>query len=104
MKRILNIAKALSDENRIRALLLLREDEKCVCEIIAVLGLAPSTVSKHMSILKQAELVDSRRDGKWTYYRLCEPDASPAAEAMEWLKKHLKNTKTGKNEEDISCH
>ncbi len=66
------IAQALSDSNRVRALLALRKGELCVCQIIELLGLAPSTVSKHMSVLKQAGLVASRKDSRWVYYRLPE--------------------------------
>lgn len=90
MRKILNITKALADENRIRALMMLRNGEMCVCNIIDMLNLAPSTVSKHMSILKQAELVETRRAGKWTYYRLADPDSSPAAtEIIRWLVANL---------------
>lgn len=62
--------KALGDENRLRALLACSERELCVCQITELLQLAPSTVSKHMSILRQADLVDSRKEGRWIYYRL----------------------------------
>ncbi|HMA65997.1 MAG: ArsR/SmtB family transcription factor [Fibrobacterota bacterium] len=68
----ITIVKALSDVHRVRALLALRKAELCVCQIIDLLGLAPSTVSKHMSILKQAGLVNSRKDSRWVYYRLVE--------------------------------
>jgi ArsR family transcriptional regulator len=70
MNDFVAITKALSDTNRVRALLALRKGELCVCQIIELLGLAPSTISKHMSILKQAGLVDSRKDSRWVYYRL----------------------------------
>ncbi len=66
------VTKALSDPNRVRALLALRKGESCVCQVIELLGLAPSTTSKHMSILKQAGLVDSRKEGRWVYYRLAD--------------------------------
>ncbi len=90
MRKILNITKALSDENRIRALMMLQGGEMCVCNIIEMLDLAPSTVSKHMSILKQADLVETRRDGKWTYYRLSDVDSNPAAtEIIQWLLSNL---------------
>ncbi|MHC4156850.1 MAG: ArsR/SmtB family transcription factor [Planctomycetota bacterium] len=56
-----SIAKALSDENRVRALMMLSEGELCVCQLIEMLALAPSTVSKHMSILFQAGLVNARK-------------------------------------------
>ncbi len=70
MREFMNIARALADENRVRALLALRGGELCVCQIIELLSLAPSTVSKHMSILKQARLVEAAKRGRWVYYRL----------------------------------
>ena len=63
------IAKALADENRVRLLLALQKQELCVCQLIELIGLAPSTVSKHMSILRQARLVEARKEGRWVYYR-----------------------------------
>jgi ArsR family transcriptional regulator len=72
MNDFVAITKALSDPSRVRALIALRNGELCVCQIIDLLELAPSTVSKHMSILKQAGLVDSRKDSRWVYYRLAE--------------------------------
>jgi DNA-binding transcriptional ArsR family regulator len=90
MREILNITKALSDENRVRILMSLRDGELCVCQIIEMLGLAPSTVSKHLSILYQACLVESRKDGRWNYYRLAGQTASPCVrEAIQWLQRHL---------------
>jgi arsenate reductase len=68
----MTITKALSDPHRVRALLALRKGEMCVCQLIELFGLAPSTVSKHMSILKQAGLVSNRKDNRWVYYRLVE--------------------------------
>ena len=68
MIEFLNVTKALAEENRLRILLALGVEELCVCQIIELLELAPSTVSKHMSVLKQARMVDSRKDGRWTYY------------------------------------
>ena len=70
MQQFMGVSKALADQNRIRALLLLKDRELCVCQITEVLSLAPSTVSKHMSILKQAGLVQMRKEGRWAYYRL----------------------------------
>ncbi len=87
MRDVVNIAAALSDENRVRALAAVGSGELCVCQLIELLQLAPSTVSKHMSILRQAGLVDARKDGRWMYYRL--PDArgessAVAKEAVKW--------------------
>ncbi len=66
------ITKALSDQHRVRAFMALLRGELCVCQIMELLSLAPSTVSKHMSILKNAGLVESRKDSRWVYYRLTE--------------------------------
>ena len=86
MREILSVIKALADVNRLRALCALRGRELCVCQIIELLGLAPSTVSKHMSILHQARLVDSRKEGRWSYYRLAGEGAPKAVRsALAWV-------------------
>lgn len=71
------ITKAFSDQHRVRAFMSLLHGELCVCQIIELLSLAPSTVSKHMSILKAAGLVESRKDSRWVYYRLTESYKKP---------------------------
>lgn len=76
MLDFLNITKALSDENRIRILMALRQRNLCVCQVTAFLDLAPSTTSKHLSILRQARLIESRKNGKWVYYSLAGPKSS----------------------------
>jgi len=80
MREILSITKALGDETRVRALLSVKDGELCLCQIIEVLGLAPSTVSKHMNVLQQAGLVQRRKRGKWHFYRLAEGRPGTAAE------------------------
>ena len=86
MKEFTQTAKALADENRIRVLLALAGRELCVCQLIELLGLAPSTVSKHLAILKQAGLVEIRKDGRWIYYRLAGGNASQAVRgALAWV-------------------
>ena len=86
MRNIIGITKALSDENRVRALMMLCQGELCVCQLIEMLRLAPSTVSKHMSILYQAGLVDARKEGRWNYYRL-PGDHAPeyVLGAIQWI-------------------
>ncbi len=68
MGRLTDILNALSDESRLRTFLVLKDRELCVCQIVALLGLATSTVSKHLSILKSAGLISSRKHGRWVYY------------------------------------
>jgi DNA-binding transcriptional ArsR family regulator len=70
MRDTLDVLKALADENRLRALFALKGGELCVCQLIALLELAPSTVSKHLSVLRAARLVESRKEGRWMYYKL----------------------------------
>ncbi len=90
MRAFMNITKALADENRIRTLLALRKGELCVCQITELFGLAPSTISKHLSILSQAGLVESRKDGRWIYYKLPGKDAPvEVREAIDWVEKSL---------------
>lgn len=90
MKDFLNITKALSDENRLRMLMALRDGELCVCQITELTGLAMSTVSKHLSVLYQAGLVNARKEGRWMYYSF-PGKGSPAAarEAVAWVRRSL---------------
>lgn len=98
MQDFLSITKALSDENRVRVLMALNAGELCVCQIIELLKLAPSTVSKHMYILKQARLVEGEKNGKWVYYRLASGAPRAAVEAIEWAKRHLVSEATIKKD------
>jgi ArsR family transcriptional regulator, arsenate/arsenite/antimonite-responsive transcriptional repressor len=83
----LNIAKALADRGRMRVVaVLLRHDELCVCQIVEMLRLATATVSRHMSILQQARIVKSRKEGRWVFYRLAEPFPEPL---RRWLLESL---------------
>ena len=102
MREFMAITKALADENRVRVLLALQGGELCVCQITELVGLAASTISKHLSILYQAGLVDSRKDGRWIYYSLPAKEASgPAREAIRWVAKSLaEDTRAG---EDAAC-
>ncbi len=86
MKVFVEAVKAVAEENRLRALMALRGGELCVCQITELLGLAPSTVSRHMSILSRAGLVQSRKDGRWVNYSLVGPEIeSEAAETLSWV-------------------
>jgi len=90
MHRFTAVTKALSDPNRVRMLLALRRGELCVCQITELFGLAPSTISKHLSLLHHAGLIQSRKSERWVYYRLPDPSAAPVIrEALAWVKKSL---------------
>ena len=93
MHDFMAITKALSDPNRVRVLLALRHGELCVCQITELFGFAPSTVSKHLSILHHAHLILSRKSERWVYYRLADPAAPVAVrEALDWVHKSLAKT------------
>ena len=92
MFEIMAVTKALADETRVRLLAALQDGELCVCQLIELIGLAPSTVSKHLSILRGARLIEGRKQGRWMYYRLAGAQAPPAARsALTWLIDALKD-------------
>jgi ArsR family transcriptional regulator len=70
MQRVAYLFKALSEEPRLRILALLSHGEMCVCDLMAVLDMPQSTVSRHVAYLRNAGWVLGRRVGKWMYYRL----------------------------------
>ena len=90
MRELLAVMKALADENRLRIIAALQGRELCLCQIVELLGLATSTVSRHASILQQARLVHSRKEGRWTYFRLDDDAPSQADEATALVVRALK--------------
>lgn len=70
MRELLAVMKALADPSRLRVVAALEGRELCLCQIVELLELATSTVSRHMAILERARLVDARKAGRWTYFRL----------------------------------
>jgi ArsR family transcriptional regulator len=70
MESISQLFKALAEPVRLRILTLLLDQERCVCDLMAVLGLPQSTISRHLAYLKNAGWVEGERRGVWMYYRL----------------------------------
>jgi len=70
MEKLVKIFKALGDKSRLRIVKMLQHKSLCVCEITAILGLATPTVSKHLSILKEAEIIKDLKNGRWVDYSL----------------------------------
>jgi len=77
-----SVGRAISDRNRIRILKMLEPGELCVCQITAILGLAPASASKHLSLLRMAGLLTHRKEGRWVYYRLSAHPNNPYAPAV----------------------
>lgn len=91
MNKTLSITKALSDGNRLRILMALAEHrELCACQITELLGTAGATVSRHLTVLNHAGLIESRKDGRWVNFRLVEDPEH--ALMIIWLKNVLTNT------------
>lgn len=80
---------ALADKTRLRLLNLMREDEICVCFFTEVLEESQPKVSRHLAYLRNAGIVEARRDGKWMHYRIITPANPFAAQVLEdtlkWL-------------------
>lgn len=89
LKEMENLFLALADKTRLRLLNLMREDEICVCFFTEVLGESQPKISRHLSYLRHAGLVSTRRDGKWIHYRIEQPKNSFAAQTLrdtlQWL-------------------
>ena len=95
MRHLVRTTKALADESRIRILGALQGRELCVCQLIELLGLAPSTVSKHLSILRNARLIDSRKQSRWMFYRLAGKDAPELiTAALAWIFRSIAGSST----------
>ena len=64
------ICKALGDENRVQIIKMLTGGELCACKILDAFNITQPTLSHHMKILTDCNLVNSRKEGKWTYYSI----------------------------------
>ncbi len=105
MRELMVVLKAVSDKNRMRILKMLEKKKMCVCELSAVLNIKQPSVSKHLTILKNAGLILDERNGQWIDYALCTEKFNRYAPVMQdmiktWLnndavvKADLQKTKT----------
>jgi len=89
LKRQTDTFKALSDKNRLRIIKMLQVKPLCVCEITEILGLAASTVSTHLSILKNAGFIKDFKEGKWINYSInkenIEPEIASLVTALHFM-------------------
>lgn len=76
MREYLSVTKAIADASRARILKLLERKPLCLCQIVAVLGLRPSTVSKHLAILRKAGLIEFKKTGKWVFNALSQQNSN----------------------------
>ena len=76
------LLKALSDETRIKILQCLLDGEQCACSVVPPVGKSQSTISQHLRMLKEAGVVESRRDGVNIWYKI---KSKKALQIMEFL-------------------
>lgn len=99
MKSYLKITKALADGSRMRTVAaLLRHDELCVCQLVELLKFSTPTVSRHMAVLQGAHLVESRKKGRWVYYRIS--DEFPE-QLRQWFEDEVFNSKDIKADKTV---
>lgn len=96
MKQTIKLLKALTDETRLRILALLEHGELCVCDLIAVLKMPQSTISRHLALLKSSGWVTDRRQGVWMHYRLADDDSLLRTALQQTILTHLSNIATTK--------
>jgi DNA-binding transcriptional ArsR family regulator len=83
LQSAIGVLKAMGHPVRLRILAMLRDGELCVCQMTALLDLAPSTVSAHLADLKRAGLVGERKEGRWVFHRLAENEPDLLASIWE---------------------
>lgn len=88
MKDLLTFFRAISDQTRLRILLLLLDHELCVCELMGALRMAQPRISRALAVLRAARVLNDRRAGKWVYYGI---RTDPGAPYIQTVLNHLKN-------------
>jgi ArsR family transcriptional regulator, arsenate/arsenite/antimonite-responsive transcriptional repressor len=92
MKILMRVLKALADPNRMRIMKMLQHKEMCVCELTEALAIAQPSVSRHLKILEQVDLLEQCREGLWINYRWNpSPDHAVASELLAQLKDWLED-------------
>lgn len=81
-KKESRIFQAFCDEKRLCILSFLKSNERCICELVNEMGIGQSALSYHMKILCNSGVVESRQDGKWTYYRLSKSGGDSALKIL----------------------
>ncbi len=100
MDKILNAAKSLADRNRLRIVAALLDwEEMCACQITELLKVSGATASRHLSLLVQSDIVASRKEGRWVYYRL--KKGNEYRSLLGWVKRGLVASDTANADRQI---
>jgi ArsR family transcriptional regulator, arsenate/arsenite/antimonite-responsive transcriptional repressor len=95
-KKAVTLFHALSDETRLELLERLRDGEQCVCELTDAMKAAQSRLSFHLKVLKDAGLVEDRREGRWMYYSLSAQAIEELVDLVGSLKKAARSAVSSK--------
>jgi ArsR family transcriptional regulator len=99
MHTLAQVFKALSDESRLRIInLLFVSGELCVCDIEDIMGFTQTKVSRHLAYLRNAGLVDDRRQGLWILYSIAMPRNPEQKQTLEFLAGLLKSNEVARND------
>ncbi|HEX9059871.1 MAG TPA: metalloregulator ArsR/SmtB family transcription factor [Clostridia bacterium] len=112
MRKLTDTLKALSDETRLRIVNLLYEKELCVCDITETLEITQTKASRHLSYLKNAELVTDRKNAQWVYYSIIRKEENRFLDSLvfdnlrksEQFNLDLNNLKEWLKRKNISCN
>jgi len=98
MGKLQRLFSALSDKGRLRIIAALKEyEDMCACQIVELLQLSGPTTSRHLSILMQAGVLDSYKEGRWVHYRLDHSNHC-CDQVMSWLEEQLYQTDSVKDD------
>lgn len=86
---MVDILKALSDENRIRIVNILLPGELCVCEIEYLLNMTQTNVSRHLKILKTAGIIERNKQAQWIHYHISESFKSKNSDLVQYIEKNV---------------
>jgi ArsR family transcriptional regulator, arsenate/arsenite/antimonite-responsive transcriptional repressor len=102
-----SLFSALADRTRLRLLSLMADGEVCVCFFVEVLKVSQPKISRHLAYLRNAGVVEARRDGKWMHYSIVEPPDAHAArifnEVRAWLAEEEEMKRDRQRLEKVCC-
>lgn len=97
---MVDIFKALAENNRLRILSILLENDLCVCEIESILNMTQSNASRHLRALKQCGILLGYKKSQWAYYGISEKFKAENKELYQYLMIKLKELPTYQNDYD----
>jgi len=98
---MVNVFKALGDENRLRIMNLLIKSSLCVCELETMLDMSQSNVSRHLSKLKSAALISSFKEQQWVYYQISDEFRDSGEELLSYIESQSAKKSAFKHDDDI---